>query len=365
MATRPCRRTPRTCPREPDSPYAIAKHSVEQYLLYYRRVHGLRAVAVGFSNVYGPRQDPHGEAGVVAIFCGRLHAGKPLTIFGDGNQTRDYVYVGDVADAMLRASQYHPPKGAGMNARASNIGTGVATSVVDLASILMTAAGRTVPSVRPGASRRAPGVLSHDQQSGGRPRLASLGLAGAGPGEHVRLVDAAGPHLQSFPRMMLGTMQLGGATPNGALDLITSATISTQIVLGVLAVLSLLSWAVMFGAWRQLAKAEKAALKFQHAFENAPRLDEAGALVKRSPAGALPRLFLRAMHFVSETRIRNRQATNWPISSRRRRRVGRAIACPPRRSRRSGCCSMPRRRKNATGSAGTCRGSRRRDRRAR
>ncbi len=132
-------------PKEPDSPYAIAKHSVEQYLSYYGRIHGLRAVAVRFSNVYGPRQDPHGEAGVVAIFCGRLQAGKPLTIFGDGNQTRDYVYVGDVADAMLRATQYQPPKGAGMNARAFNIGTGVATSVVDLASILMTAAGRTVP----------------------------------------------------------------------------------------------------------------------------------------------------------------------------------------------------------------------------
>ena len=132
-------------PKEPDSPYAIAKHAVEQYLSYYARIHGLRAVAVRFSNVYGPRQDPHGEAGVVAIFCGRLLAGQPLTIFGDGNQTRDYVYVGDVAEAMLRAAEYHPPKSAGMNARAFNIGTGVATSVVDLASALMSAAGRTVP----------------------------------------------------------------------------------------------------------------------------------------------------------------------------------------------------------------------------
>ncbi len=132
-------------PKEPDSPYAIAKHSVEQYLSYYARVHGLRSVTVRFSNVYGPRQDPHGEAGVVAIFCGRVRAGQPLTVFGDGNQTRDYVYVGDVADAMLRAADYHPPRSAGMNARAFNIGTGVATSVVDLASALMTAAGRTVP----------------------------------------------------------------------------------------------------------------------------------------------------------------------------------------------------------------------------
>ncbi len=107
---------------------------------------------------------------------------------------------------------------------------------------------------------------------------------------------------------MILAPQLGGAVPTGALDLIRSASISTQIVLGVLAALSLLSWAVMFSAWRQLNKAEKAGLEFQHAFENAPRLDEAGALVKRSKPGALPRLFLRAMHFVSEQRVRNQQS---------------------------------------------------------
>jgi biopolymer transport protein TolQ len=103
-------------------------------------------------------------------------------------------------------------------------------------------------------------------------------------------------------------LQIGGATPSGALDLIMNSSLSTRIVLGVLAVLSLLSWAVMFGAWWRLRKAERAGLKFQHAFERAPRLDEAGALVKRSKPGALPRLFLRAMHFVSEARVRNQQA---------------------------------------------------------
>ncbi|HEU4989027.1 MAG: MotA/TolQ/ExbB proton channel family protein [Gemmatimonadota bacterium] len=108
--------------------------------------------------------------------------------------------------------------------------------------------------------------------------------------------------------MILGFFQIGGAIPNGALDLIMSAALSTKIVLSVLAVLSLLSWAIMLGAWRQLGKAERAALAFQHAFESAPRLDEAGALVKRSKPGALPRLFLRALHFVSEARIRNQQA---------------------------------------------------------
>lgn len=132
-------------PKEPDSPYAIAKHSVEQYLSYYARIHGLPAVAMRFANVYGPRQDPHGEAGVVAIFCGRILADEPLTVFGDGNQTRDYVYVGDVAASVVRGAQFTPKKSAGMNARAFNIGTGVPTSVVDLASALMRAAGHAVP----------------------------------------------------------------------------------------------------------------------------------------------------------------------------------------------------------------------------
>lgn len=130
--------------KEPDSPYAIAKHSVEQYLSYYARIHGLRAVSMRFANVYGPRQDPHGEAGVVAIFCGKLLRGEALTVFGDGNQTRDYVYVGDVADAMVRAVHFAPEKSAGMNARAFNIGTGVPTSVLELASALMKSAGRSV-----------------------------------------------------------------------------------------------------------------------------------------------------------------------------------------------------------------------------
>ena len=148
-----------TVRKEPDSPYAVAKHTAEQYLSYYARIHGLNAVAMRFANVYGPRQDPHGEAGVVAIFCGRLLAGQPLTVFGDGNQTRDYVYVGDVAASIVRGAQHTPPKSAGMDARAFNIGTGVPTSVVDLASAMMRAVGRTVPiefaAARPGEQRQS------------------------------------------------------------------------------------------------------------------------------------------------------------------------------------------------------------------
>ncbi|MFW6199884.1 MAG: NAD-dependent epimerase/dehydratase family protein, partial [Gemmatimonadota bacterium] len=103
--------TPETAPKRPDSPYGVTKMTGEYYLRYYRRVHGLESVALRYSNVYGPRQDPHGEAGVVAIFSNRLEGGEPLTIFGDGEQTRDYVYVGDVVAANMRVSEMELPAG--------------------------------------------------------------------------------------------------------------------------------------------------------------------------------------------------------------------------------------------------------------
>jgi UDP-glucose 4-epimerase len=132
-------------PKDPDSPYGIAKLSVEHYLAYYGRVHGLNTVVLRFGNVYGPRQDPHGEAGVVAIFCGRLLEGRPLTVFGDGRQTRDYIYVGDVAAAFLTAADASVGPPERLDARAFNVGTGVETSVVDLADMLRRAAGADAP----------------------------------------------------------------------------------------------------------------------------------------------------------------------------------------------------------------------------
>jgi UDP-glucose 4-epimerase len=93
-----------TFEKNPESPYAIAKLSVEYYLAYYARVHGLDTVALRFANVFGPRQDPHGEAGVVAIFCERILARRALTVFGDGEQTRDYVYIDDVVRAVQLAA---------------------------------------------------------------------------------------------------------------------------------------------------------------------------------------------------------------------------------------------------------------------
>ncbi|MBK8249488.1 MAG: GDP-mannose 4,6-dehydratase [Gemmatimonadetes bacterium] len=129
-------------PKDPESPYGIAKLSVEYYMGYFARVHGLDTVALRYANVYGPRQDPHGEAGVVAIFCKRALAGETLTVFGDGQQTRDYVYAGDVARANYLAATNPLPKMRQLDVRAFNIGTGVETSVLDLARTIYASAGK-------------------------------------------------------------------------------------------------------------------------------------------------------------------------------------------------------------------------------
>lgn len=136
---------PETATKQPQSPYGVSKLASEYYLRCFRLLHDLEYVALRYSNVYGPRQDPHGEAGVVAIFSDRLIAGRPLTIFGDGEQTRDYVYVGDVVEANMVASQIElHDQDDGLDARAFNVGTGIETSVVALAESLMEAAGRRV-----------------------------------------------------------------------------------------------------------------------------------------------------------------------------------------------------------------------------
>ncbi len=122
-----------TAPRQPLSPYGTSKLAAEEYLAAYGRLYGTTHVALRYANIYGPRQDPHGEAGVVAIFLGRLAAGEPPRIFGDGRQTRDYVFVGDVVAATLAA--------AGQNGGVFNVGTGVETSVLELAEACARATG--------------------------------------------------------------------------------------------------------------------------------------------------------------------------------------------------------------------------------
>jgi UDP-glucose 4-epimerase len=144
--------TPEDYPARPVSPYGVSKLSVEHYLHYYFVQHRLPYTALRYSNVYGPRQDPHGEAGVVAIFAERLLGGKPGIINGDGLQTRDYVYVEDVAAANLCALQ---AEGAGT----VNVGTGVETSVVDLLAAMRRLSQSPSPQehgpARPGEQRRS------------------------------------------------------------------------------------------------------------------------------------------------------------------------------------------------------------------
>jgi len=119
--------------RRPLAPYGVSKLAGEEYLAAYNRLYGTRHVSLRFGNVYGPRQDPHGEAGVVAIFLGKLAAGERPKIFGDGRQTRDYVYAGDVARATLAA--------AGQEGGVFNVGTGEETSVLELYELCRRVAG--------------------------------------------------------------------------------------------------------------------------------------------------------------------------------------------------------------------------------
>lgn len=136
--------TPEDHEKLPLSPYGVGKLAGEHYLACYAAVHGLDCASLRYANVYGPRQDPHGEAGVVAIFGIRILAGEAITIFGDGKQERDYVYVGDVVEANWMASVAEPRSGPGIDARAWNIGTGRGTSVNELADRLMRISGREV-----------------------------------------------------------------------------------------------------------------------------------------------------------------------------------------------------------------------------
>jgi UDP-glucose 4-epimerase len=122
--------SPESTPPAPMAGYGTSKFCAEQYSDLYARLHGLSTVTLRYGNVYGPRQDPLGEAGVIAIFCGRLMDGGRPTIYGDGRQTRDYVFVGDVVQANLAAAD-RPAVGG-----AVNIGTGRETSVLDLVEIL-------------------------------------------------------------------------------------------------------------------------------------------------------------------------------------------------------------------------------------
>jgi UDP-glucose 4-epimerase len=139
--------------QRPVSPYGCSKAAVELYLGFYKAQYGLDYVCLRYANVYGPRQNPHGEAGVVAIFCQKLLARADCTIYGDGGQTRDFVYVGDVARANLLALE------SSLSAEAINIGTAIETDVNTLYGHLARAAGTDKAAVhapgKPGEQRRS------------------------------------------------------------------------------------------------------------------------------------------------------------------------------------------------------------------
>jgi len=155
--------TPESHPQRPVSCYGAAKAASEIYLGVYRANHGLKVTSLRYANVYGPRQDPHGEAGVVAIFCGRLLEGKPCTIYGDGGQTRDYVFVGDVARANLLAAEkrFDGPL---------NVGTGIETDVNAVHAHLVRAAGVKSPA------DHAPARMGEQRRSCVDPRAAQAAL---------------------------------------------------------------------------------------------------------------------------------------------------------------------------------------------
>jgi len=130
---------PESTPANPVSPYGITKWVGERYLKFFAEEHGLATVALRYSNVYGPRQNPHGEAGVVAIFCKKLLAGEPATINGDGRYIRDYVYGPDVARANVIALTHDLPQVQPKTLTSLNIGTGIGTDVNDLESMIRAA----------------------------------------------------------------------------------------------------------------------------------------------------------------------------------------------------------------------------------
>jgi UDP-glucose 4-epimerase len=142
---------PEDHPVAPEAPYGLSKFCAEQYCELFTRLHGLSTVSLRYGNVYGPRQDPLGEAGVVAIFCGKLLDGERPTIFGDGTQTRDYVYVGDVVDANLKAAETQ-------TSGAVNIGVGKEVSVLDIVDAL---APHADGAFEPDHAPERPGEVRH------------------------------------------------------------------------------------------------------------------------------------------------------------------------------------------------------------
>jgi UDP-glucose 4-epimerase len=137
--------TPESAAKLPVSPYGVSKLSGEHYLRALGALRGFEGIAMRYANVFGPRQDPKSEAGVVSIFVSRLLEAQPLTIFGDGRQTRDYVFVKDVARANVLASSVPVPAGGDLDAPAFNIATSIQRDVIEVADAVGQVMGRPKP----------------------------------------------------------------------------------------------------------------------------------------------------------------------------------------------------------------------------
>ena len=162
--------------------YGQSKLCAELYLALYARLYGLSTIALRFGNVYGPRQDPHGEAGVIAIFCGLLKAGGRPKIFGDGTQTRDYVYVGDLVGALMRAGDTH-------DTGVINIGTEEETSVLEIVRVLSELHGPDTPQAEFAPARL--GELDRSCLDAGRAHALLGWRAGTPIAEGLRLTYEA------------------------------------------------------------------------------------------------------------------------------------------------------------------------------
>jgi UDP-glucose 4-epimerase len=185
-----------SAPRLPLAPYGTSKLAAEEYLATYNRLYGTTHVSLRLANVYGPRQVAHGEAGVVAIFMSLLRDGGTPTIFGDGTQTRDYVYVGDVVRAMQLA--------VGRDGGVFNVGTGVETSVLDLYAALERARHRARRDTRARAARRTAAERARPVSRGARARLAARARPRRRPRAHLGVARlhvgiASGPAKRSGP----------------------------------------------------------------------------------------------------------------------------------------------------------------------
>jgi UDP-glucose 4-epimerase len=171
----------------PESPYGVAKHCAEQYVLLYNRLHGTSHAVLRFANVFGPRQDPAGLAGVVAIFCARALAGERPVVYGDGRQTRDYVYIGDAVEAFMAAADSGRPG-------TWNISTGAEVSVLALTRVISQVAGYELDPVfapaRPGELLR--GALASDRARRDLGWTAATPLAD-GIGRVYRWIEAGSP----------------------------------------------------------------------------------------------------------------------------------------------------------------------------